>query len=120
MEMTPIISPWFFYFAAKVEEGEDKDLLWLYEDNLDKFITIDQSKEYRAPRLHNNSADDSLYDVKETSLDGTFDSLDSDEKAFMEDEARRVVEKKITPNESSIVTDALYNNLKITINTIIR
>lgn len=70
------------------DAGEDADILYVTDDDMDNFVPIEEYEDYSAPRL-STVENNGLFDVKERKPDGEFSSyssLSEEDKAALEEE----------------------------------
>lgn len=100
------------YQQADLEEGEDKDTLWivLNKDGI-TYVPIEKTDWYSAPRIHSaNEISTSFYPVEESKLKESFLSLSSEDKEIIP-EAKEIIKKdKINTSERDSQVESLYNN----------
>lgn len=104
------------YEAADLSEGEDKDTLWI-EDEDGNLLAIEDSEYYTAPRLH-ISPEDALYKTNKVDMKHEFEALTTEEKELIEEEFSFNGSEEQADKESkdlgeevdNIQTNSLYNN----------
>lgn len=104
------------YEAADLSEGEDKDTLWI-EDEEGNLLAIEDSEYYVAPRLH-ISPEEALYQTNKVDMKHEFEALTAEEKelikeefSFNESEEQSKEDNVETGEEiDNIQTTSLYNN----------
>lgn len=105
------------YEGFSEEDGEDKDTLWVGNEESDELISIEDISEYRAPRLH-ISPEQALYSTTKMKLKESFESLSQDEKEIISEDMKlqnpttenTVITKSEDRQDSNIQTNSLYNN----------
>lgn len=104
------------YESADLAEGEDKDTLWI-EDEDGNLLAIEDSEYYIAPRLH-ISPEDALYKTNKVDMKHEFEALTAEEKELIKEEfsfnesGEQLKEDDVETGEEvdNIQTTSLYNN----------
>lgn len=104
------------YESADLSEGEDKDTLWI-EDEDGSLLAIEDSEYYTAPRLH-ISPEDALYKTNKVDMKHEFEALTTEEKELIKEEfsfnenEEQTNEDDVETGEEidNIQTTSLYNN----------
>lgn len=104
------------YESADLSEGEDKDTLWI-EDEDGNLLAIEDSEYYTAPRLH-ISPEDALYKTNKVDMKHEFEALTTEEKELIKEEfsfnesEEQTNEDNVETGEEvdNIQTTSLYNN----------